>query len=100
VKRVGVSLFLLLIPIAIAAIVFGEPRTLPAIAHAFAVFATGPINSAWLRVTSTGPLRRAVLLLLFVALPIVLFPAYLVRGTKRALALTILGALLWLVSVS
>ncbi len=97
-KRVLTPALLLVIPAALVALVFSDPRTLSNIQRDFFVVLTGPLQFAWLHVRSTGPVRRSILLILFVVLPVLLLPAYVVTPKKRTCALTIVGVVLWVMS--
>lgn len=77
------------------AVVFSDPRSAGEIGHNLLVAISAPFNPAWARVRSTGPVRRAALLVLFVALPVLLAPAHVARPGRSARALTALGIFLW-----
>jgi hypothetical protein len=98
VRPIGITVLLLSFPAAIVALLFSDPWTFTNIQGAFLVIVTAPFQSAWLQVRSTGPLRRAMLLLLFVALPVLLLPAYAARPKTGTGLLTVVGAVLWIVS--
>ena len=98
VRRIRVPLLSLAIGAAVLALVFSEPRTFSNILDGFFMVLAAPFQSAWLRVRSTGPVRRTMLLVAFVALPVILLPMYAIRAKKSTWILTAVGVLLWLTS--
>ncbi|MEQ1908340.1 MAG: hypothetical protein ABMA15_05930 [Vicinamibacterales bacterium] len=98
VRRAGTTAAGIMVLAAIVALVFAEPSTPRHIGYEFLVVATGPLQFQWAQVRSTGPVRRTIVLLLFVAMPIVLVPAYSLRPRKTTRALTAVGVLLWTIS--
>lgn len=98
VKRVAVPGLLVVLPAAAIAFAVADPLTLTGVLQDFGVAATAPFQRAWLLVRSTGQVRRGAILLLFVVLPVVLLPAYALRPRTGTALLTVLGAVLWLMS--
>jgi hypothetical protein len=97
-KRLALPVGLIMLPGLIIAFLFSEPRTFSNITEAFLLILTAPWQDAWFLVRSTGPFRRALLLLLFVALPVLFLPVYTVRPSKVTGIVTAIGAVLWVVS--
>ncbi len=94
-RRCAQLVGILMLVSVILAVIFSEPRTFSNIAEAFWLILAAPFQPAWLLVRSTGPLRRTVLLFLFVVLPIMLLPAYAVRPTRMTRIMTGIGLILW-----
>jgi hypothetical protein len=97
-RRIALSALLIVMPAAVMASVFSDPRTPETILSVCFLIVTAPFQSAWWFVRSTGPVRRTIILFLFVVLPVVLLPAYAARPKTTACVATLVGAVLWLVS--
>ncbi len=98
IKRVVTPIGFLIFPTAILAILVAEPQTPRTIFEAFFVGLAAPFSSHWLIARFTGPIRHTLLVVFFVVLPILLFPAYTLRPQKSTAILTGIGTVLWLFS--
>jgi hypothetical protein len=98
IKRLCIPLASLIFPITILAFLIPGPRLLQNIAHAFFLGLTAPFSPHWLLAAFTGPVRHAVLVILFVVLPVLLFPAYIIRPQRSTAILTGIGIVLWVLS--
>ncbi len=97
-NRFALPAGLFLLALLSLAVSFHHAPTVEIVVEAMVVLLTAPVRSLWYLPNARGPIPPPLLIVLFSLLPLVLLPAYLFKPRTATCLLTIVGAVLWIVS--